>query len=122
MGDQTVVQMREITKGVSAAGNIVERYLIRVLGPLGKKIAEASQVGRVMALLGVITIVVSLSLMFTDATWVKMSQSKGRHFVNITYEQKGYGYVFLAGLGLFGVGMMQKKGKLSLARDRKRGQ
>ena len=111
MGDQTVVQMREITKGVSAAGNIVERYLIRLLGPLGKKIAEASQVGRVMALLGVITVVVSLSLIFTNATWVKMSQSKGRQFVNITYEQKGYGYVFLAGLGLFGAGMMQKKGK-----------
>lgn len=111
MGDQTVVQMREITKGVSAAGNIVERYLIRVLGPLGKKIAEASQVGRVMALLGVITVIVSLSLIFTNATWVKTSRSKGRQFVNITYEQKGYGYVFVAGLGLFGVGMMQKKGK-----------
>ena len=111
MGDQTVVQMREITKGVSAAGNIVERYLTRVLGPLGKKIAEASQVGRVMALLGVITVIVSLSLIFTNATWVKTSRSKGRQFVNITYEQKGYGYVFLAGLGLFGVGMMQKKGK-----------
>ena len=111
MGDQTVVQMREITKGVGAAGNIVERYLIRVLGPLGKKIAEASQVGRVMALAGVITVVVSLSLIFTNATWFKMSQSKGRQFVNITYEQKGYGYVLAAGLGLFGVGMMQKKGK-----------
>lgn len=111
MGDQTVVQMREITKGMGAAGNIVERYLIRVLGPLGKKIAEASQVGRVMSLLGVITVVVSLALIYTDATWFKMSQSKGRQFVNITYEQKGYGVAFLAGLGLFGVGMMQKKGK-----------
>ena len=111
MGDQTVVQMREITKGVGAAGNIVERYLIRVLGPLGRKIAEASQVGRVMALAGVITVIVSLALIFTDATWIKTSQSKGRQFVNITYEQKGYGYAFLAGFGLFGVGMMQKKGK-----------
>ncbi|MEK6744624.1 MAG: hypothetical protein AABZ15_13505 [Nitrospirota bacterium] len=111
MGDQTVVQMREITKGVGAAGNIVERYLIRVLGPLGRKIAEASQIGRVMALAGVITVIVSLSLIFTNATWIKTSQSKGRQFVNITYEQKGYGYAFLAGLGLFGVGMMQKNRK-----------
>jgi hypothetical protein len=31
--------------------------------------------------------------------------------VNITYEQKGYGVAFLAGLGLFSAGMMQKKGK-----------
>jgi len=111
MGDQTVVQMREITKGMGAAGNIVERYLIRVLGPVGRKIAEASQVGRVMALLGVITVIVSFALIFTDATWFKQSQSKGRQFVNITYEQKGYGYAFFAGLGLFGVGMMQRKGK-----------
>lgn len=111
MGDQTVVQMREITKGMGAAGNIVERYLIRVLGPLGRKIAEASQIGRVMALLGVITVAVSLTLIFTDATWFKTSSSKGRQFVSITYEQKGYGIAFLAGLGLFGVGMMQKKGK-----------
>lgn len=111
MGDQTVVQMREITKGMGAAGNIVERYLIRVLGPLGEKIAEASRVGRVMALLGVVTVVVSLALIFTDATWFKMSRSKGRQFVNITYEQKGYGASFLAGLGLFAVGMTQKKRK-----------
>ena len=111
MGDQTVVQMREVTKGMGAAGNIVERYLIRVLGHIGKKIAEASQVGRVMALLGVVTVIVSLALIFTDATWFKVSKSRGRQFVNITYEQKGYGVAFLAGLGLFGVGVMQKKGK-----------
>lgn len=42
MGDETVVQMRELKKGMGAAGNIIERYLIRVLGPLGRKIAEAS--------------------------------------------------------------------------------
>jgi hypothetical protein len=111
MGDQTIVQMREVTKGMGAAGNIVERYLIRVFGPIGKKIAEASKVGRVMALLGVITVIVSLALIFTDATWFKTSKSRGRQFVNITYEQKGYGVAFLAGLGLFGVGVLQKKGK-----------
>jgi hypothetical protein len=103
--------MREIKKGVGAAGNIVERYMIRVLGPIGKKIAEASKVGRVMALLGVVAVIVSLVLIFTDATWFKMSERKGRQFVNITYEQKGYGIVFLAGLGLFVAGVMQKKGK-----------
>jgi len=111
MGDQTIVQMREVTKGMGAAGNIVERYLIRVLGPIGKKIAEASKVGRVMALLGVVTVIISLALIFTDATWLKVSKSKGRQFVNITYEQKGYGVAFLAGLGLFGIGVLQKKGK-----------
>jgi len=111
MGDQTIVQMREVTKGMGAAGNIVERYLIRVLGPIGKKIAEASKAGRVMALLGVVTVIVSLALIFTDATWFKVSKSRGRQFVNITYEQKGYGVAFLAGLGLFGIGVLQKKGK-----------
>lgn len=112
MGDQTVVQVREIKKGVGAAGNIVERYMIRILGPLGKKIAEASRIGRVMALLGVVAVIVSLVLIFTDSTWFKMSQSKsGRKFVNITYEQKGYGIGFLAGLGLLVAGVMQKKGK-----------
>ncbi|OGW38143.1 MAG: hypothetical protein A2X58_02145 [Nitrospirae bacterium GWC2_56_14] len=103
--------MREVTKGMGAAGNIVERYLIRVLGPIGKKIAEASKAGRVMALLGVVTVIVSLALIFTDATWFKVSKSRGRQFVNITYEQKGYGVAFLAGLGLFGIGVLQKKGK-----------
>lgn len=112
MGNETVVQMREIKKGVGAAGNIVERYMIRMLGPIGKKIAEASKIGRAMALLGVVTVIVSLALIFTDATWFKMSQSKGgRQYVNITYERKGYGIVFLAGLGLFLVGVMQKNGK-----------
>jgi hypothetical protein len=111
MGDQTVVQMREIKKGVGAAGNIVERYMIRVLGPIGKKIAEASKIGRVMALLGVVTILVSLALIYTDAIWFKTVQSKGRQFVNITYEQKGYGIAFLAGLGLYVVGVLQKKEK-----------
>lgn len=112
MGDQTVVQIRELKKGVGAAGNIVERYMIRVLGPIGKKIEEASKAGRAMALLGVVTIIVSLVLIFTDATWFKMSETRGgRKFVNITYEQKGYGVAFLAGLGLFVVGVMQKKGK-----------
>lgn len=113
MGDQTVVQVREIKKGVGAAGNIVERYMIRLMGPLGKKIAEASKAGRIMALLGVVTVIVSLALIFTDATWFKFPRpnKRGRQFVHITYEKKGYGVAFLAGLGLYVVGVMQKKGK-----------
>ncbi len=110
-GDQTVVQMREVKKGMGAAGGIIERYMIRLLGPVGKKIAEASQAGRIMALLGVVAVIVSLVLIFTDATWIRTSQTKGRQFVNITYERKGYGIAFLAGLGLYAFGVMQKKGK-----------
>lgn len=109
MGDQTVVQMREIKKGVGAAGNIVERYMIRILGPVGKKIAEATKAGRIMALLGVVTIVVSVVLIFTDATWFRTFEKKGHEYVYITYEKKGYGIAFLAGLGLFVVGVLQKK-------------
>lgn len=111
MGDQTVVQMRDVRKGMGAAGGIVERYMIRMLGPIGKKIAEASRMGRVMALLGVVTIIVSLAFIFTDATRFSTTEKKGRQFVHITYEQKGYGVAFLAGLGLFASGVIQKKGK-----------
>jgi hypothetical protein len=113
MGDQTVVQMREFKKGVGAAGNLVERYMIRFLGPVGKKIAESSKAGRAMALLGVVTAIVSLVLIFTDATWFKFPRpnKRGRQFVHITYEKKGYGVAFLAGLGLYVVGVMQKRSK-----------
>jgi len=65
-----------------------------------------------LALAGVITVIVSLALIFTNATWIKTSQSKGRQFVNITYEQKGYGYAFLAGLGLFRRRRDAEKGKV----------
>ena len=111
MGDQTVVQMREIKKGVGAAGSVLERYLIRLLGPLGTRIAQASQAGRVMALIGVITVLVSLVLIFTNGSRFQSHEKKGHKYVTITYEQKGYGVAFLAGIGLFVVGVMQKKGK-----------
>jgi hypothetical protein len=111
MGDETKVQMREFTKGVGAAGNVLERYLIRLLGPIGKKIAEATKAGRVMALIGVTAVVVSLVLIFVDATWFRTFEKKGHQYVSITYERKGYGVAFLAGLGLFVVGVMQKKKK-----------
>ncbi len=111
MGDETVVQMREFKKGIGAAGNVLERYLIRVLGPVGRKIAEATKTGRIMALIGVVTIVVSLALIFTDATWFRTFEKKGHQYVYITYEQKGYGVAFLAGIGLYVVGILQKKRK-----------
>lgn len=111
MGDETVVQMREFKKGVGAAGSVLERYMIRLLGPIGRKIAGASKAGRVMALIGVVTIAVSLALIFTDATWFRTFERKGHQYVNITYESKGYGVAFLAGLGLYVFGVMQKKTK-----------
>jgi hypothetical protein len=111
MGDETVVQMREFKKGVGAAGNVLERYMIRLLGPIGKKITESTKAGRAMALIGVVTILVSLVLIFTDATWFSTSQRKGRQYVNITYEQKGYGLAFVAGVGLYIAGIMQKKSR-----------
>ncbi len=109
MGDETVVQMREFKKGMGAAGNVVERYMIRVLGPIGKKIAAASKAGRAMALIGVATVLVSLVLIFTNATSFRTFEKKGHQYVNITYERKGYGIAFLAGLGLYIVGVVQKK-------------
>ncbi len=109
MGDETRVQIREFKKGMGAAGNVVERYLIRMLGPLGRKIAEATKAGRVMALIGVVAVAVSLVLIFTNATWIHAQEKKGHKYVYITYEKKGYGIAFLAGLGLFIVGVMQKK-------------
>lgn len=111
MGDETVVQMREFKKGVGAAGSVLERYMIRLLGPIGRKIAESSKAGRAMALVGVVTIITSLVLIFTNATWFRTFEKKGHAYVYITYEKKGYGIAFLAGLGLFVVGVMQKKSK-----------
>ncbi len=110
MGDETKVQIREFTKGVEAAGNVVERYMIRLLGPVGRKIGEATKAGRVMALIGVVTVVVSLVLIFaTNATRFSTSERKGHKYVHITYEKKGYGIAFLGGLGLYVVGVMQKQ-------------
>ena len=46
MGNETIVQMREVKKGVEAMGSVVERYMIRWLGPLGRKISEATEAPR----------------------------------------------------------------------------
>jgi uncharacterized protein YgiM (DUF1202 family) len=172
MGDETKIQVREIKKGMEAAGNVLERYLIRFLGPLGRKISEATQTGRIMALAGIATVVVSLALIAVFALsfrtevqkgvlvvskqvvnirdrasakgkvvakaergetlsyissaegwyhvratggtgWVShdMVDRRGNRTVVIEYEMKGFGIVFLAGVGLFIAGILQKKKK-----------
>jgi uncharacterized protein YgiM (DUF1202 family) len=170
MGDETKVQIREVKKGMEAMGSVAERYLIRWLGPVGRKIAEATQTGRIMALVGVIAAAVGLVLIAANALsfrtemlkgvlvvskpvanirdkasikgkvvakaeqgetlsyitasegWYKVSAKEGTGWVShdmverkghrtaiIEYEMKGYGIVFLAGLGLFIIGIVQKK-------------
>ena len=172
MGDETKIQMREVKKGVEAMGSVVERYLIRWLGPLGRKISEATQTGRIMALAGVVAgaaglvlilanavsfrtellkgvLVVSkkmvnirekatvkanvvaraeqgeqLSYLAADDGWYKvrakegtgwisqdMVRHKGHRTAIIEYEMKGYGIVFLAGLGLLSGGIVQQQKK-----------
>ncbi|MEK6743320.1 MAG: SH3 domain-containing protein [Nitrospirota bacterium] len=172
MGDETKVQVREIKKGMEAAGSVLERYLIRFLGPLGRKISESTQTGRIMALVGIATVVVSLVLIAVFALsfrtevkkgvltvskkvvnirdrasakgkvvakaeqgetlsyissaegwynvratggtgWVSgdMVERKGNRTVVIEYEMKGFGIAFLAGVGLFVAGILQKKKK-----------
>ena len=110
MGDETRMQVRELKKGVEAVGGIAERYMIRWLGPLGRKISGLpSKNARLMALLGVVAVVVSLILIVTDATWFRSFTRKGHSYVTITYEMKGYGIAFVAGVALIIAGIMQKK-------------
>jgi hypothetical protein len=175
MGDETKIQAREVKKGAAAMGSIVERYMIRLLGPLGRKIQEATPLGRAMALIGITAIAVSLVLIFANALsfsfrteaakgalvvskpvanlrakpstkakvvakaekgetvssidstegWYKVRAQAGTGWISkdmvarrgnkankavvITYEMKGYGIVFLAGLALFIAGIVQKQ-------------
>lgn len=170
MGDETKVQMKEMKKGVEAMGSVAERYLMRMLGPVGAKIQRSTRAGRIMALVGVIAVAVALVLIFADALsfsteivkgtlivarpvvnlrdkaaakgkvvakaergeplsylassdgwykvrarsgtgWVshEMVERKGNRSLVVAYEMKGYGIVFLAGAGLFILGLMQKK-------------
>jgi hypothetical protein len=172
MGDETKVQMREVKKGVEAMGSVVERYLIRWLGPLGRKISEATHTGRIMALAGVVAAAAGLVLILANAVsfrtellkgvlvvskqvvnirekatvqakvvakaeqgerlsylaasegwykvrlkegtgWVSqdMVRHKGHRTAVIEYEMKGYGIVFLAGLGLLTGGIVQRQKK-----------
>jgi hypothetical protein len=172
MGDETKIQMREVKKGVEAMGSVVERYLIRWLGPLGRKISEATQRGRVMALFGVVAAAISLVLIAANSVsfrteivkgvlvvskkvvnireratvnanvvakaeqgeqlsylattdgWYKVRAKEGTGWISqdlvrhkghrtaiIEYEMKGYGIVFLAGLGLLTGGLVQQQKK-----------
>lgn len=77
MGDETRVQVREVKKGAAAAGGIVERYMIRLLGPLGRKIQAATKVGRIMALLGVVVTAAGLVLIIANATTFRTEITKG---------------------------------------------
>lgn len=79
MGDETKIQVREIKKGMEAAGSVLERYLIRFLGPFGKKISEATQTqtGRMMALAGFAAVVVSLVLIAVLALSFRTEVKKG---------------------------------------------
>lgn len=77
MGDETKIQVQEFKKGMEAAGSVLERYLIRFLGPLGRRISEATHTGRIMALAGVATVVVSLVLMFFFALSFRAEVQKG---------------------------------------------
>lgn len=67
MGDETKVQIGAMKKGAEAMGSIVERYLIRVLGPLGKRIQRATKAGRIMALAGIVAVALSGVLIAVNA-------------------------------------------------------
>lgn len=110
MGDETRVQMKEMQKGAEALGGIAERYLIRFLGPLGRRIAQSSKAGRLMALAGVVTVIVSGILIYINSLWFGTSVARrGIKTVTIQYQMEGYGIYFVIGLALFIIGLMQKK-------------
>jgi uncharacterized protein YgiM (DUF1202 family) len=77
MGDETKIQAREVKQGAAAMGSIVERYMIRLLGPLGRKIQGATPVGRAMALVGITAITVSVVLIFANALSFRTEIAKG---------------------------------------------
>ena len=110
MGDETRVQMKELQKGAEALGGIAERYLIRFLGPLGRRIAQSSKAGRLMALAGVVTVIVSGVLIYINSLWFGTSMArKGIKVVTIRYQMEGYGIYFVIGIAVFVIGLMQKK-------------
>ncbi len=76
MGDETRVQMREAKKGAEALGGILERYLIRILGPLGRKLESAGKQGRLMALIGVVIVLISLLLILFTSFSIKMQTKR----------------------------------------------
>ncbi len=110
MGDETRMQVREMKKGVEAVGGIAERYMIRWLGPLGRKITGLpSKNARLMALAGVLVVVVVLGIfIFSDALRIWTRAMRGHSYV-IMQMRQDYGIALLAGVGLIIAGIMQKK-------------
>lgn len=110
MGDETRMQVREMKKGVEAVGGIAERYMIRWLGPLGRKITGLpSKNARLMALAGVLVVAVVLCIfIFSDALRVWTRTTKAHNYVVMQMRQD-YGIALLAGVGLIIAGIMQKK-------------
>lgn len=109
MGDETRIQIKEVKKGVEAMGGIVERYMIRFLGPLGRKISQATRAGRVMALIGVVGVLVALGFyIFSDAMKIVTFTSRGHDYIRMTMRED-YTYLFLGGVALVIIGIMQKK-------------
>jgi hypothetical protein len=109
MGDETRVQMREMQKGAEALGGIVERYMIRFLGPVGKRLSQSTKAGRLMGLIGVVGVLVSLVFfIFTDALRIATFPSRGHDYIRMTMRED-YTYVLLGGIALLIIGMMQKK-------------
>ena len=167
MGDETRVQMREAKKGAEAIGNILERYLVRILGPLGRRIQTATPTGRILALSGVVVAIISIviilftSLKFDIAQprwltvkkktvnvrskpsvrgkivtkvykgrkvkrltstknwhkvrtrgktgWIAKTMVGGNRSLIMVYEMKGFGILFLVGIGLFVAGILQRR-------------
>lgn len=110
MGEETRIQVREVKKGAEAIGGIAERYMIRLLGPLGRRIEQATKAGRYMALLGVLSIIVSGILIWIYSLAIRTEVTrKGLEILVLRYEKEGYGIPFLAGVALLIIGLMQKR-------------
>lgn len=110
MGDETRVQMMEVKKGAAAMGNVVERYLIRFLGPVGRKIAAANKTGRTIALIGVVAAILSIVLGLTSGTvqYGVGHWKKGLKYVYVSYETTRF-VVLVIGYAMYKIGLTMKK-------------
>jgi hypothetical protein len=110
MGDETKVQMREVAKGAAAMGNVVERYMIRFLGPVGRKIAAANKTGRTMALIGVVAVLVSVVYgLYSGRLGYGITHAKrGLKYLYLSYEMKDF-LLLIGGFVLYRIGVSQKK-------------
>ncbi len=110
MGDETRVQMKEVAKGAAAMGNVVERYMIRFLGPVGRKIAAANKTGRTMALIGVVAVLISVVYGLTSGMldYGMTHAKRGMKYIFIRYELKDF-LLLVAGYVFYKIGVAQKK-------------